>query len=147
MSKAGQPPHDEIPVPPSSGLDSTRRPTNEPAKNEAGRRGHGGERTVSKPGPSRRARAALPMATAGAGMAVRAVSVRAPDVVFVKGLVEASDGLASVFAERGGELLVATPHGREAELSELLADLEVEIGARLGDAPGGMRWDTDRQDR
>lgn len=94
-------------------------------------------------GPSRRARKALPLDTAGAGMFVREVSVRAPDVVFVKGLVEASDGLAAVFAERGGELYLATPHGREAELDELLADLEAEIGARVG----GRTWTTDRQGR
>lgn len=101
-----------------------------------------------RPGPSRRARAALPLHAAGAGMLVCEVSVRAPEVVFVKGLVEASDGLASVFAERGGELLLATPHGREAELGELLADLERDIGARVG-APrsGGDAWDQDLQDR
>lgn len=95
--------------------------------------------------PPRRSHGALPLATVGAGMLVRAVSVRAPDVVFVKGVVEASDGLASVFAERGGDLLLAAPHGREAELHELCADLERDIGARLGDAPGELRWDTDRQ--
>lgn len=107
-------------------------------------------------GPTRRARAALPMAMVGAGMATRAVSVRAPDVVFVKGLVEASDGLAAVFAERGGELVLAAPLGREAELDELLADLEVELGARVDGArgredrsatePRGGRWDKQRQD-
>jgi len=114
-------------------------------------------------GPTRRARAALPLATIGAGMATRAVSVHAREVVFVKGLVEASDGLASVFAERGGDLVLAAPLGREAELDELLADLRVEIGARIGDArsndegspgvPGsapearGGRWDMHRQEQ
>jgi hypothetical protein len=93
----------------------------------------------------------------GAGMAKRAVSVHAPDVVFVKGLVEASDGLASVFAERGGDLVLAAPLGREAELDELLADLQVELGARIGDAPlddggsasadRGDRWDMHRQEQ
>jgi hypothetical protein len=86
--------------------------------------------------PSRRALAALPLATVGAGLVVREVSVAPPDVVFVKGLVEASDGLAAVFAERGGELLLATPHGREAELDELLVDLQAELGARVGGAGG-----------
>ncbi len=84
---------------------------------------------------SRRAQAALPLATVGAGMLVRRVSVRPPDVVFVKGVVEASDGLAAVFAEQGGELLVAAPRERAAELGELLADLEAELGARVV-APG-----------
>ena len=86
--------------------------------------------------PSRRAQAALPLATVGAGMALREVSVLPPDVVFVKGVVEASDGLAAVFAERGGELLLATPHGREAELDELLVDLQRELGACIGGSGG-----------
>ncbi len=80
---------------------------------------------------SRRARGALPLSTVGAGMLVRAVSVRPSDVVFVKGVVEASDGLAAVFAEQGGELLFAAPREREAELGELLADLVTEVGASV----------------
>lgn len=97
---------------------------------------------------SRRARAALPISAAGAGMVTREVSVAPSDVVFVKGVVEASDGLASVFAERGGELTLAAPHGREAELAELLSDLEAEIGARIGaPAAGGVAWAEARQDR
>jgi hypothetical protein len=98
-------------------------------------------------GPTRRARAALPLGTVGAGMLLREVSVRAPDVVFVKGLIEASDGLASVFAERGGELTLAAPHGRGPELDELLADLRLEIGAAVRPAAGGGAWDTERQER
>jgi hypothetical protein len=84
---------------------------------------------------SRRAQAALPLATVGAGMLVRRVIVRPPDVVFVKGIVEASDGLAALFAEQGGELLLVAPHEREAELCELLADLEAELGAPLTSPP------------
>jgi hypothetical protein len=76
---------------------------------------------------SRRAQAALPLSRVGAGMVVRRVSVRPSDVVFVKGIVEASEGLAGVFAERGGELLLAAPRGREAELGELLKDLAGEL--------------------
>jgi hypothetical protein len=100
--------------------------------------GKTGERVATRPNgrPSRRAQAALPLATVGAGLVVREVSVRAHDVVFIKGLVEASDGLAAVFAERGGELLLATPHGREAELDELLADLQAELGASIGGTGG-----------
>jgi hypothetical protein len=61
-------------------------------------------------------------------MQVRWLRVPPADVVFVKGVVEASDGLAGVFAERGGDLLLAAPPGREGELLELLADLEAELG-------------------
>jgi hypothetical protein len=102
-------------------------------------------------GPTRRARAALPLATMRAGMATRALRVRAPDDVFVKGLVEASDGLASIFAERGGELMLVAPFGREAELDELLADLQIEIGARVDEDSAsegrGDRWDKHRQEQ
>ncbi len=70
----------------------------------------------------------------GAGMDVRWVIVAPRDVVYVKGLFEASDGLASVFAERGGELLIAAPPGRERELAELLSDLEAELGAHVKEA-------------
>ena len=78
-----------------------------------------------------RRRTALPMNVVCSGMLVSEVAVRAPDVVFVKGLLEASDGLANVFAERGGDLTIVAPQGRGAELAEFLHDLEVEIGARV----------------
>jgi hypothetical protein len=52
--------------------------------------------------------------------------VPARDVVFVKGLIEAHEGLAQVFAEKGGELVVAAPADREGELDGLLADLAAE---------------------
>ena len=48
----------------------------------------------------------------GDGMVVRRVVMRARDVVFFKGIVEASEGLAAVHAERGGDLLVAAPSDR-----------------------------------
>jgi hypothetical protein len=53
--------------------------------------------------------------------------LRARDVVFFKGVIEASEGLAAVFAERGGDLSVATPAGREAELDAVLTDLCEEL--------------------
>ena len=67
-------------------------------------------------------------------MLVQKLSVRAPDVVFVKGVIEASDGLAVVFAERGGDLTIAAPLDRGAELTELLRDLSEELGGHLGEA-------------
>ncbi|HEY4120564.1 MAG TPA: DUF4911 domain-containing protein [Byssovorax sp.] len=74
------------------------------------------------------------MRAASAGMVARSVSVEAADVVFVKGILEASDGLASLFAERGGELVLATDASRVASLDALLADLAEEIGATGGAA-------------
>jgi hypothetical protein len=62
-------------------------------------------------------------------MIVRRVVVRARDVVFFKGVVESSEGLAAVFAEGGGDLQVAAPAGRDAELDALLADLCAELAA------------------
>jgi hypothetical protein len=67
-------------------------------------------------------------------MIARSVRVSPPDVVFVKGLLEASEGLAGLFAERGGDLVLVSPEGRGRELDELLADLEIELGASLGPA-------------
>ena len=65
----------------------------------------------------------------GEGLVTRRVRVVAREVVFVKGIFEASEGLGALFAERGGDLVIAAPVSREAELDEVLADLASEIGA------------------
>jgi hypothetical protein len=65
----------------------------------------------------------------GEGMVVRRVVLRAPDVVFFKGVIEASEGLAAVFAESGGDLTIAAPSDRAAELDALLDSLCAELGA------------------
>jgi hypothetical protein len=65
----------------------------------------------------------------GEGMVVRRVLVRARDVVFFKGVVEASEGLAAVFAERGGDLFVAAPAERASELDTVLEALCAELKA------------------
>lgn len=62
-------------------------------------------------------------------LALRRVLVREQDVVFVKGVFEASEGLGALFAERGGELVIAAPLSRERELDELLDDLRSELRA------------------
>jgi hypothetical protein len=69
----------------------------------------------------------------GPGMVTRKVVVRTKDVVLLKGIVEANEGLAQVFAERGGELTLAAPEGRAAELDALIDDLCREIGAMRAD--------------
>jgi hypothetical protein len=68
-------------------------------------------------------------ACVGEGMVVRRVVMRARDVVFFKGVVEASEGLAAVFAETGGDLTVAAPAERGRELDLFLAELIDELGA------------------
>jgi hypothetical protein len=65
----------------------------------------------------------------GEGMVVRKILIQAKDVALLKGIVEAHEGLAQVFAERGGELTIAAPADREAELDALVADLCAEFGA------------------
>jgi hypothetical protein len=65
----------------------------------------------------------------GEGLVVRRVVMRARDVVFFKGIVEASEGLAAVFAEHGGDLIVAAPETRVAELDALLDVLCDELEA------------------
>jgi Domain of unknown function (DUF4911) len=65
----------------------------------------------------------------------RKVLVRDKDVVFVKGIFEASEGLGSLFAERGGELIISAPLSRERELDELLSDLESELHAQVSHLP------------
>jgi hypothetical protein len=65
----------------------------------------------------------------GAGMVTRSIVIAAREVVFVKGIVEAREGIAQVFAEKGGELVLASPADREAELEALVSDLCAELGA------------------
>lgn len=67
----------------------------------------------------------------GAPLVVRRVRVPPTEVVYVKGIIEASEGLAVVFAESGGELMIATMPEQLAELDLLLCDLRDEIGALL----------------
>jgi hypothetical protein len=49
--------------------------------------------------------------------------------VFLKGIVEALEGVAQVFAERGGDLTLAAPADRERDLDALVDDLCAELGA------------------
>ncbi len=65
----------------------------------------------------------------GEGLVARSMRVRAEDVVYVKGIFEASEGLGALFAERGGDLTVAAHESRVQELDLLLDDLAHEIGA------------------
>ena len=66
-------------------------------------------------------------ACVGEGMVVRRVVMPARDVVFFKGIIEASEGLAAVFAEAGGDLTVAAPRERGPELDAVLEELAGEI--------------------
>lgn len=68
----------------------------------------------------------------------RRLLVRTKDVVFVKGVVEAHDGLAHVFAARkgsggGGDLIIAAAKDRLRELDELVRDLASELDGVVSD--------------
>jgi hypothetical protein len=64
-------------------------------------------------------------------MVTRRLLLRAKDVAFLKGVVEAHEGLAVVFAERGGDLVIAAPLDRARELDELVSDLARELDGAL----------------
>ena len=69
----------------------------------------------------------------------RRIRVDASQVSFVRGILEASDGLASMFAERGGDLLLVSTVGQSQHLDELVHDLCDEIDALLLDAGDSTR--------
>jgi hypothetical protein len=58
--------------------------------------------------------------------------------------VEAHEGLAQVFAEGGGDLTIAAPAGRDAELDELVTDLAAEFDGIL---PGAGAFDAKAPDQ
>lgn len=70
----------------------------------------------------------------GQGLVARRVSVPAKEVVYVKAILEASQGFGALFAERGGDLIVAAPVSRAVALDELLRDLVAEVGAVVQNA-------------
>jgi hypothetical protein len=65
------------------------------------------------------------------GLVTRRMRVAAREVVFVKGVIEASEGVGVVFADHGGDLTVATLPSQKDELDRILQDLETETGALL----------------
>ena len=84
--------------------------------------------SARRAGPERRVRAAMSIDRATEGLVVGRLTAAKEHVVFVKSVVEASEGLACLFAERGGDLTIASPVERRAELRELLIDLASDLG-------------------
>jgi hypothetical protein len=66
----------------------------------------------------------------GEGLVSRRVVVDAPDQILVKALVEAHEGVACVFGEEHGVLVLAAPTDREADLDALLEDLAALLRRR-----------------
>lgn len=79
------------------------------------------------------------MAFLDADLVVRRVLVQAKDVVIIKGICEASEGLCAMFADRGGDLLLAAPHSRTRDLDELVSDLCTDFGAVVANVESGDR--------
>ncbi len=73
----------------------------------------------------------LPISEASRGLVTFRVLVQPSEVVFIKSIIEASDGVASIFAESGGDLTVGAPPDRVGELRSILRDLAVETSARI----------------
>lgn len=76
-------------------------------------------------------RDAAPIAPLGPGMVERRVSLPSPQVVFLKGILEAHDGLAQVYAEKGGDLIICTTEQQAHELDALLQSLTRDIPSLL----------------
>jgi hypothetical protein len=70
----------------------------------------------------------LPICDATRGLVTHRLDVPSREVVFVKSIVEASEGIASIFATSGGNLTLATPRERVGALRELLDELAAETG-------------------
>ena len=67
----------------------------------------------------------------GPGLVLRKVVVPSQDVVYVRGIFEASCGVAVVYSISGGDLTIAATESRVAELERLLADLQAELGPTM----------------
>lgn len=63
-------------------------------------------------------------------MISRRLVVDVADALLVKALVEAYEGVACIFGEDRGILLVAAPADREAELDIIMQDIDALLCAR-----------------
>jgi len=57
----------------------------------------------------------------------RRVVVAVEEVVYVRSILEANNGVAAVYSESGGDLTLVTSTCREAELERVLLDLKAEL--------------------
>lgn len=69
----------------------------------------------------------------GPGMCVRRALLKPRDVVFLKGLLEAAEGVAQLFAEEGGAVTIATTNSQARDLDALLDEVFAELGAVVVD--------------
>lgn len=118
----------------------TPRDPSRSAPDPARPQGSSGVAAADAQGEAQPRRPPLSIDDASRGLVVFQVLVHPREVVFLKSIIEASDGVASIFATSGGDLSIAAPAERVTELRRILDDLAVEIGARVVGpvtAPGG----------
>ncbi|GAC1353277.1 MAG: hypothetical protein NVS3B20_26870 [Polyangiales bacterium] len=65
----------------------------------------------------------------GEGLVSRRLVVSAPDAILVKAVIEAHEGVATLFGEKGGDLTLAAPSDRHLELDELMLSVDELIRA------------------
>lgn len=67
----------------------------------------------------------------------RRIVVAVEEVVYVRAILEASNGVAAAYSESGGDITLVTSSCRLAELEQLLLDLKQELGVAwlLGPTP------------
>lgn len=61
-------------------------------------------------------------------LAVRPISVRAHQLVFVRHVLEASEGIGFLIAKKGGEAILVAPLSQVAELDAFVEDMKLEVG-------------------
>ena len=69
----------------------------------------------------------------GPELARRRVRIQPRDIVFLKGVFEASEGVGLMFAECRGTLILAAPRSRVRELDEVIRDLVDELDGMVVD--------------
>lgn len=79
---------------------------------------------------------------AGSDVVVRAISVPKDQLVFVRHVLEASEGLGIVVTERGGQTWLVGPKCQERTLDRLIRDLSEEVGLKTLD-PTFVRGECD----
>lgn len=64
-----------------------------------------------------------------ADLEARRVVLPKEQVVYVRGILEASDGVAILLAVSGGDITIVGSKSRRVELHQILDDLRAELGA------------------
>jgi hypothetical protein len=59
---------------------------------------------------------------------IRPISVRAHELVFVRHVLEASEGIGFLIAKQGGEAFLVSPKSQVAALEAFIEDMKSEVG-------------------